>query len=132
MEEKETRTSFRPSTRAQRYFEAVGPHGTLSGIWRDWDDMEFEPDILLPAQFLNGRGQPRTPERDLLLAFLRTSVHDLNGHANAEDRASALEWVASTDRKWEFSFENVCEQLGMVPEAIRDGLLKRNGKRPAN
>lgn len=34
----------------------------------------------------------------------------------------ALEWINSGNRAWFFSFENICETLGINPEYLRRGL----------
>ena len=36
----------------------------------------------------------------------------------------AIAYVASTDRTWPFSFENVCEALGLDPTVLRQELQK--------
>jgi hypothetical protein len=47
----------------------------------------------------------------------------------------AREWVASTDRGWLFSFENICDTLEISAEYVRRGLREwrdrsQNGRRP--
>jgi hypothetical protein len=34
----------------------------------------------------------------------------------------ALKWIASNDRGWFFSYENICETLEINPEYLRRGL----------
>jgi hypothetical protein len=36
----------------------------------------------------------------------------------------ASQWIESGERDWPFSYENVCEVLGLNPEYIRKGLSK--------
>ena len=87
--------------------------------------------IMLPEQYLQQAGSRLTePQRRLMLAVLMSVVNDCQRRgavpptAPAADRramSEALAYVESTDRKWPFSFENVCEAIG-----IDSGWLRRN------
>ena len=52
----------------------------------------------------------------------------------AEDLATdhiECDWIESGEREWPFSYENICEVLGLNPEYIRRGLSKwRQQKSP--
>ena len=91
---------------------------------------------LLPVQYLTkrreGRGEPSTR---LMLAVLQTVVDDCRGSAYrhaagfAPDRdrrayAAARAYVVSTDRTWPFSFENLCEALGLDAGSLRTELAR--------
>ena len=69
------------------------------------------------------RSQPRPgePHRNLMAAVLRAAVEDIY---DAATRKHALPYVISTDRRWPFSFENLCEALGMDPDGVRRELEK--------
>ena len=41
----------------------------------------------------------------------------------------AEEWIGAIDYEWPFSFNNVCETLGIDPEALRDKLFTWKAKR---
>ena len=71
------------------------------------------------------------PHRRLMAAVLKTVVDDcrdrlerraamvggeLSGSRSPDD---AFDYVASTDRVWPFSFENLCDALGMDAECLR-------------
>jgi len=105
----------------------------------------FEPDIMLPAQYYSvlRKTAPQGPEYLLVLAMLQDAIEcfqkhrfatDENGRALYED---AREWIASDDRKWPFSFENICGILRFDAGYLRRGLaswaeradeLRRRGK----
>ena len=87
--------------------------------------------IMLPSQYLN-RGDARLgePHKNLMAAVLRTVVDDCRGasidprpvgHADLIPRGvrQAIAYVASTDRAWPYSFENLCEALGLSAETVR-------------
>ncbi len=70
------------------------------------------------------------PHRRLMAAVLKAVVDDCRD--SAERRAAlagdvagprsfdeAFDYVASTDRAWPFSFENLCDALGMDAECLR-------------
>ena len=86
--------------------------------------------IMLPEQYLQQAGSRLTePQRRLMLAVLMSAVSDCQRRAApapAADRratSEALAYVASTDRRWPFSFENLCEAVGLDPGALRRSLL---------
>lgn len=75
------------------------------------------------------------PNRRLMAAVLRTAVDDCRGSAypagtercaptTARDVRKAIAYVTSTDRTWPFSFENLCEALGLNAGALRHNLRK--------
>ena len=90
--------------------------------------------IMLPEQYLQQAGARMTePQKRLMLAVLMSAVNDCLRRADiratpppAADRRAmteALAYVASTDRKWPFSFENLCEAVGLDPGWLRRSLL---------
>jgi hypothetical protein len=98
----------------------------------------FQPDTLLPSQYLD-RTRRRTEhdgERRLMIAVLDDAVHVYRTQLGARDgRARQLfreaeQWIEDTDRSWLFSFENVCDILGLDAEYLRRGLRAlRDGAR---
>lgn len=90
----------------------------------------FEPDILLPAQFFAAfrREEAMQQEKRLMLAVLEDAVDCYQKHAFTRDLRGrqlfeeAHQWVFLGDRTWLFSFENICEVLGINPEYVRRGL----------
>lgn len=100
----------------------------------------FQPDFLLPLQFFTGtRGKGYAEgERRLMLAVLEDAVDCFQKYLGAKESRGRLlcsdaeEWFLSEDRSWLFSFENVCDVLGLQPDFIRQGLLDWKAKRLEN
>ncbi|MEO8601113.1 MAG: hypothetical protein ABI629_00915 [bacterium] len=96
----------------------------------------FQPDIMLPAQYYSvlRKTSAQGPEHRLIMAMLQDAVDcfqkyrgatDENGRALYED---AREWLASEDRRWPFSFENICGVLKLDVDYLRRGLFGREGR----
>src|SRR5581483_2140680 len=89
----------------------------------------FEPDTLLPEQFFTILGRkPIQGEKRLLLAMLEDAVHCFQTYVLAKKPherrlfQEAEEWIDSTDAHWYFSFENICDILGIHPGQMRVAL----------
>ena len=87
--------------------------------------------VMLPTQYLR-RADSRLvePHRRLMAAVLQTVVDDCGrspyrrarGHRRPvarHDRRRATAYMASRDRTWSFSFENLCEALGLDASRLR-------------
>ncbi|HXQ21365.1 MAG TPA: hypothetical protein VN812_06805 [Candidatus Acidoferrales bacterium] len=91
----------------------------------------LQPDTLLPSQYFAAlkRKGPHEPERRLAIAVLQDAVDCFQKHLRARERKAhqlfldAEEWIASDDRSWPFSFENICDLLQINAEYLRRGLL---------
>jgi hypothetical protein len=60
----------------------------------------------------------RTPERNLLVAMIQRAIFDYMGNREF-DRDSAAEWLFDdTENSDLFSFQWVCSQLDLEPQAI--------------
>ena len=97
----------------------------------------FQPDTLLPAQYLDTfrRKAPLEPEKRLMLAVMEDAIACFQKYLLARDgRGRALfleaeEWIVEEGSDWLFSFENICEVLGFNPQYVRQGLLRwKQGK----
>ncbi len=92
----------------------------------------FENDMVLPDQFFNGSSSnmAMVPERILMLAVLRDAVECYQKYARARDAdcrpdfKEARRWIASTDREWLFSCENICDAVGIDAAHLRRSLLQ--------
>jgi hypothetical protein len=90
----------------------------------------FEPDILLPTQYLASlrRGRIDEPERCLMLAVLEDVVDSYRKYALARDPrgqvlfCEAEEWFLSEGNAWPFAFESICDVLDLNADSIRKGL----------
>jgi len=82
---------------------------------------------ILPEQFSGVSGK-RTPEHKLALAVLEETFQIFMRHHDAVSRhgrrlfQEASEWFKSKDRSWPYSFENICDFLGLEPEYLRRGI----------
>ena len=71
-------------------------------------------------------------EAVLAAAVLKLAYEDLQKHRGATDVRSrrafreAYVWVKSDERRWPFSFLNVCDMLDLSPAALRSKLLNHN------
>jgi hypothetical protein len=88
-------------------------------------------DPLLGGERDNGVG---APERALMRAMLQDAVLCLLGEAApANDRVRLADearcWIRSRSRAWVFSFECVCEALGIDPDYARRELLRMAAQR---
>lgn len=92
--------------------------------------LDLAPAAVLPAQlapaFQLDAGVH--PEKRLMLAVLEEAVAAYQKFAcatSAPSRREFLEaqtWLENNGRHWPYSFLNVCETLGLAPDAIRSGL----------
>jgi hypothetical protein len=92
----------------------------------------FQPDILAADQYLQHtrRKHPLEPEKKLMMAILQDAVdcfqkYFFSDHAKGEKIVQdAEEWVMEKNSEWLFSFESVCESLGLNADYIRNGLME--------
>ena len=99
----------------------------------------FTPDIILPEQFFEGarRDSYISGEKALMLAVLEDGIRCFQEHLRnprSNPRLLSQEadaWVRADDWEWPFSFNNVCETLGINPAALRDALLRWKANRLA-
>jgi len=91
-----------------------------------WDDA-FP---LLPEQFAETTRalEVAEPERRLLLAVLCDAIvvfqrRVVGTGASPLRPCEAERWILSNDRRWLFSYVNVCEALGIAPEPLRRALV---------
>ncbi len=113
-----TTTSFHAGHRGAGADEAVGSL--------------FQPDSLLLEQYLETtrRKVVLQPEKRLMLAILKDAVSTFQADLFADNAKSsrrfeqAKDWISETDGDWVFSFQNICEHLGLNPAYVRNGLLR--------
>lgn len=87
----------------------------------------FEPDVILPSQFeANGSGI-NGGERKLMAALLSDGIEAYIAHTTStteHHRSEVCDWVETRDHAYVFSFDVVCECLGIDPEYLRLGLAR--------
>jgi len=89
------------------------------------------PEITLPVQFhrIWHESTTSTPERILAMSVLCQAASDLQQFRYARRRRpqrlykEAYTWVTSEDRRWPYSFLNLCDALRLSPECVRAELL---------
>jgi hypothetical protein len=92
----------------------------------------FQLDTLLPAQYFETfrRRVPIEPEKQLMLAVLADALTCFQKHLAARKRKGknlfreADEWIFGDDDDHLFSFENVCEVIGLDPPYVRQLLAQ--------
>ncbi len=93
----------------------------------------FLPDTVSPAQYLETvrRKTHLEADQELMLAVLEDAITCFQVHFSARDKQKtrlfreAEEWILLQEKSdWLFSFDNVCETLGLNPGYIREGLLR--------
>jgi hypothetical protein len=92
----------------------------------------FEPDAVVSAQYFEHlrRKTLLDPEKRLMLAVLEDAINcfQYNALLRSGKRKRLFEeseaWILAGDRNWLFSFENICDVLGINPAYVRQGLLR--------
>ncbi|MCK6555837.1 hypothetical protein L6Q96_14870 [Candidatus Binatia bacterium] len=88
----------------------------------------FQPDVILPGQFLARRGVQAHGERHLMLAVLEDGINcfrdNLLATRESERRIfrEAEEWIMGEEQVGPFSFLEICHVLGLDPDYLREGL----------
>jgi len=97
----------------------------------------FEPDTLLPIQYFEAmrRKHLLEGEKRLILSVLEDAVECfmkcIDSSTNKGQRLfrDADEWIALEDKRWVFSFDNVCDMLDINAEYMRTGLRRWKEKK---
>jgi hypothetical protein len=92
----------------------------------------FQPDIILPSQDRDShqRRTAQDPEKRLMLAVLEDAVGCFRNGLNARDHRrrelfkDSEGWITEENGDWLFSFEHICDILGLDARLIRNELLK--------
>ena len=92
-------------------------------------DPSSTPDIILPSQYFEMTGSRRlSSEQRLMLAVLVDAINLLqsargaNGTRRSSVYSEARQWVFAPNNEHAFSFNNVCEGLGIDPAMLRERL----------
>jgi hypothetical protein len=97
----------------------------------------FEPDTLLPIQYFEAMRKKHLleGEKRLILSVLEDAVECfmkcIDSSTNKGQRLfrDADEWIALEDKRWVFSFDNVCDMLDINAEYMRTGLRRWKEKK---
>ncbi len=94
----------------------------------------FQPDTPMPDQYVETviSTTHLEGEKKLMVAVLEDAISCYRDYISTRDRwkeklfYEAAEWIFSrNDDKYLLSFHNVCETIGLDPDYIREGLLRR-------
>jgi hypothetical protein len=130
------------STSVARLLRVIGPTAnsdySKAGRTTHMEERHFGAfvnDTVISEQFFaTFRSTHLEPQKALLLAILEDAVHCLEKDKAAKDRAGrerfrdAENWIMEPGNEWIFSFDNVCELLGLDPQYVRQELQKRRAK----
>jgi hypothetical protein len=92
----------------------------------------FQPDTLLSDQYFENLRRKTffEPEKRLMLAVLEDAIryYQDNWFSRNSKRKRIFdeteEWILTPDSDWVFSYDHVCETLGLSPAYLRRGLLR--------
>jgi hypothetical protein len=90
------------------------------------------PDVITPEQYYDSRRDDSAlrPVKRLMMALLEDALRCFQNNADAKSGprkrlfSEAEEWLCSEDGEGPFSFNTVCETLGIEPEFLRRGLVE--------
>jgi len=99
----------------------------------------FQADSLAAHQYFNTlhRKDVLGPEEKLMLAVLEDGISCFQKYLFAQDKGErrlfqeAQDWTLEEDKEEPFSFETICEVLGIAPNYLRRGLLSWKQKQLA-
>ncbi|MGH7865947.1 MAG: hypothetical protein ACREQB_13225 [Candidatus Binataceae bacterium] len=99
----------------------------------------FVPDVLTPEQYYDSRRDDSTirPVKKLMMAILEDALRCFQNHADAKVGSrrrlfqEAEHWLCGEGGEGPFSFETVCETLGIEPAFLRNGLKEWRGQQLA-
>jgi len=112
----------------------------MGAFWADKNVvLLFQPDMLALGEFCQTcpRHISLEPEMALMLAVLQEAISCFQRYVLAQGGKGkrlfreAEQWILEKDNEWLFSFENICEVLGLSPGFVRSGLLRWKEKRLA-
>jgi hypothetical protein len=94
--------------------------------------MMLGADASVQQQYLDTvrRSEHLEPEKALLVALLEDAIHTYRKYRATRGRVGkkrfreAKEWIMGGGNDWIFSFNNVCELLGLNPDYVRRGVIE--------
>ncbi len=92
----------------------------------------FGHDTLMPNEYLDTfrRTSHLEPEKRLMNAVLEDAVYCYQKYIGARDKTGkglfqeAEDWIFGNDELDTFSYNHVCESLGLSPSYLRNGILR--------
>lgn len=108
------------------------PDRLIDHLRRFIDGIEDRP--ILPAQFFELSSKLNCGEVKIRYRILRDGIREFRKHAfSTTPRGVAIfqetrAWILSNESEWPYSFSNLCEVLGVDPEAARAALIRWRNK----
>ena len=107
-----------------------------NGSLPQWGESLFHNDPLTSTEYFDSlkRTLPIESEKRLMLAVLQDAVECYQKYLLArrgKDKnlfSEAEAWILERDSRSTFSFDNVCDSLGLAPNYVRAGLLKSKNR----
>jgi hypothetical protein len=99
----------------------------------------FVPDVITPGQYYDSRRDDSAiaPVKRLMMAVLEDALRCFQNNSDAKSGprkrlfTDAEQWLCGEDGDGPFSFETVCETLGIEPGFLRGGLREWRGQQLA-
>jgi len=124
-----------PSQRSQRL---IGSENATSRNFGLVADCSHSKDVIFGSKDDREPGSSKVcPERKLAVAVFSQAANDLWKFRHARRGAGyslyadARNWITSNDRKWPYSFLNLCDVLNLAADAIRAELLGSTSGHPS-
>ena len=91
--------------------------------------------VLLPSQHFGARNPP-APELRLMVAVVQDAIKCIEKYRFATDHRGrrlfdeVTQWLGAKETGWLYSFESICEVLGLDANAVRRRLGVAQGQQP--
>jgi len=92
------------------------------------NDTAAHAQLLDLFESVNMKQSSLDPERSLCMAILLDAMHCATMAGNGKIaflRNEAIEWIKKSGGRWIFSFDSICELLGVEPRAARKAILAK-------
>ncbi|MGH7766159.1 MAG: hypothetical protein ACREQP_01785 [Candidatus Binatia bacterium] len=93
----------------------------------------LQADASLPAQYWDtvARKDQLEPEKKLLLAVLENAIRTYRQYVFTQSRLlhEVESWLFAEEKDHPFSFDTICDSLGLNAECVRRGILRSQSKR---
>ena len=112
----------------------------LSRLEHEEDTTVLGSDVLLPLQYYETlrRSHQLESYKLLMFAVLKDAVDNYMNYLNSPTKKGqgrfreGEQWIDCEDKVWLFSFDNVCEALGIDPDYMRRGLHQWKARNAAS
>jgi len=96
----------------------------------------LQPNVILPSQHFGPR-TPLAPERRLMIAVVQDAINCIAKYRLATDHRGrrlfdeVTQWLGAKETDWPYSFESICEVLGLDANGVRYRLGVAQEQQPA-